>query len=246
MLTLAATGQDVFHTDFYPFPEGFKYTPANDIAALESALTDDVCALMIECVQGEGGVLPLDAEFISAARRMCDERDILLIVDEVQTGNGRTGELYAYMNFGITPDIVTTAKGLGGGLPIGACMMGEKVADTMTAGKHGSTFGGNPIAAAGALTVIDRLDGDFLNSVKEKSEYIRAKLAQVNGVHSVSGMGLMLGLEVDDAKAVASKCLENGLLVLTAKTKLRLLPPLNVTYEQIDKAVEIIADAINN
>lgn len=246
MLTLAATGQDVFHTDFYPFPQGFKYTPANDIAALESALTDDVCALMIECVQGEGGVLPLDAEFISAARRMCDERDILLIVDEVQTGNGRTGELYAYMNFGITPDIVTTAKGLGGGLPIGACMMGEKVADTMTAGKHGSTFGGNPIAAAGALTVIDRLDGDFLNSVKKKSEYIRAKLAQVNGVHSVSGMGLMLGLEVDDAKAVASKCLENGLLVLTAKTKLRLLPPLNVTYEQIDKAVEIIADAINN
>jgi acetylornithine/N-succinyldiaminopimelate aminotransferase len=246
MLTLAATGQDVFHTDFYPFPEGFKHTPANDIKALDASLTSDVCALMIECVQGEGGVLPLNAEFITAAQKLCAERDILLIVDEVQTGNGRTGQLYAYMNFGITPDIVTTAKGLGGGLPIGACMMGEKVKDTMTAGKHGSTFGGNPIAAAGANTVIDRLDEDFLVSVREKSTYIKEKLLKIDGVHSVSGMGLMLGLEVDDAKALAAKCLENGLLVLTAKTKLRLLPPLNVTCEQIDRALEIIEAALKN
>ncbi|MBQ9162274.1 MAG: aspartate aminotransferase family protein [Clostridia bacterium] len=245
MLTLAATGQDVFHTDFYPFPEGFKHTPANDIEALKAALTDDVCALMIECVQGEGGVLPLDAEFVTAARTLCDERDILLIVDEVQTGNGRTGALYAYMNFGIIPDIVTTAKGLGGGLPIGACMMGEKVENTMTAGKHGSTFGGNPIAAAGAVTVIDRLDDEFLATVREKSAYLKEKLSKINGIHSVSGMGLMLGLEVDDAKAVLKKCLERGLLVLTAKTKLRLLPPLNITYEQIDEAVAIIADALS-
>lgn len=244
MLTLAATGQDVFHTDFYPFPEGFKHTPANDIEALDASLTSDVCALMIECVQGEGGVLPLDAEFISAAEKLCAKRDILLIVDEVQTGNGRTGQLYAYMNFGITPDIVTTAKGLGGGLPIGACMMGEKVKDTMTAGKHGSTFGGNPIAAAGANTIIDRLDEELLASVREKSTYIKEKLLKIDGVHSVSGMGLMLGLEVDDAKALAANCLEGGLLVLTAKTKLRLLPPLNVTYKQIDRAVEIIADCI--
>ncbi|MBE6693768.1 MAG: aspartate aminotransferase family protein [Ruminococcaceae bacterium] len=245
MLTLAATGQDVFHTDFYPFPEGFKHTPANDIEALKVALTDDVCALMIECVQGEGGVLPLEAEFIKAARELCDELDILLIVDEVQTGNGRTGALYAYMNFGITPDIVTTAKGLGGGLPIGACMMGEKVENTMTAGKHGSTFGGNPIAAAGAVTVIDRLDEAFLATVRVKSAYLKEKLSKINGIHSVSGMGLMLGLEVDDAKTVLAKCLERGLLVLTAKTKLRLLPPLNVTYEQLDEAVAIIADALS-
>lgn len=246
MLTLAATGQDVFHTDFGPFPTGFKHTPANDLDALYAALTPDVCALMVECVQGEGGVLPLDAEFIKTAEALCKEKDILLIVDEVQTGNGRTGALYAYMNFGVTPDIVTTAKGLGGGLPIGACMLGEKVEDTLGAGKHGSTFGGNPIACAGAITVIERLDDAFLQTVREKAEYLQNKLANIKGVRSVSGMGLMLGLELEekDAKSVVAECMKKGLLVLTAKTKVRLLPPLNLTYEQIDRAVEILKESI--
>ena len=246
MLTLAATGQDVFHTDFGPFPAGFKHTPANDVDALSMALTPDVCALMIECVQGEGGVLPLDAEFVKAAEKLCKEKDIILIVDEVQTGNGRTGALYAYMNFGVTPDIVTTAKGLGGGLPIGACMLGEKVENTLGAGKHGSTFGGNPIACAGAITVIERLDDAFLKTVREKADYLQNKLAGIKGVRSVSGMGLMLGLELEekDAKSVVAECMKKGLLVLTAKTKVRLLPPLNLTYGQIDRAVEILKESI--
>ena len=246
MLTLAATGQDVFHTDFGPFPAGFKHTPANDVDALSMALTPDVCALMIECVQGEGGVLPLDAEFVKAAEKLCKEKDIILIIDEVQTGNGRTGALYAYMNFGVTPDIVTTAKGLGGGLPIGACMLGEKVENTLGAGKHGSTFGGNPIACAGAITVIERLDDAFLKTVREKADYLQNKLAGIKGVRSVSGMGLMLGLELEekDAKSVVAECMKKGLLVLTAKTKVRLLPPLNLTYGQIDRAVEILKESI--
>lgn len=243
LFTLSATGQDVFHQYFGPFVEGFKFAPANDIEALREMLTDDVCAFMFECVQGEGGVNPLSREYLQEAEKLCREKDILLICDEVQTGNGRTGTLYSYMQFGITPDIVSTAKGLGGGLPIGACLMFDAVENTLGAGSHGSTFGGNPIACAGALTVIDRLTDEYLADVRERASYLWEKLGALKNVKSVSGLGFMIGLEVDDAKKVIAKCMDMGLLVLSAKTKVRLLPPINVTRETIDKAVEILAKA---
>ena len=243
--TLAATGQDVFHTDFGPFPDGFVYTPANDAAALEQALSDpDVCALLMECVQGEGGVVPLDPAFVQTADKICREKDILLMIDEVQTGNGRTGQLYSYMHYGITPDVFTTAKGLGGGLPIGACVLGKRVEDVLGPGKHGSTFGGNPIACAGALTILERLDEPMLADIRARSAYLKDQLTALDGIRSVSGLGFMLGLEVEDAKKVVQACMARGLLVLTAKTKVRLLPPLNVTTQEIDRAVSILKDAL--
>lgn len=239
--TLAATGQDSFHTVFDPFTPGFKYCPANDIEALHAAATDDVCAVLFECVQGEGGVNNLSPTFVNAIAKLAKEKDILIAVDEVQTGNGRTGTYFAYQQYGITPDIVTTAKGLGGGLPIGAVLFGEKLQDTMTPGSHGSTFGGNPVVAAGACSIVERIDDDFLSKVQHKSEKIRTALAKVKGVQSISGMGLMLGIETDkSAGEVAKACLANGLLILTAKTKLRLLPALNISDAELDEGLEIL------
>lgn len=243
--TLAATGQDSFHTTFGPFTQGFKYCPANDIDTLNEMATDDVCAVMFECVQGEGGVNNLDYDFVKAIEKLGVEKNILIVVDEVQTGNGRTGKYFAYQNFDITPDIVSTAKGMAGGLPMGAVLFGDKVKDVVTAGSHGSTFGGNPICAAGACSIVERIDDKFLDEVKEKSEYIQDYLLNIKGVKSVSGMGLMLGVEIEkDAKAVANECLANGLLVLTAKTKIRLLPALNISKAELDEGLNILKEVI--
>lgn len=243
--TLSATGQDGFHTVFGPFTPGFKYCPANDIKALNDMITDDVCAIMFECVQGEGGVINLNEEFVHEIAKIGAEKDILVAVDEVQTGNGRTGKYFAYMNYGITPDIVSTAKGLAGGLPMGAVLFGEKLKDTVTPGSHGSTFGGNPIAAAGAISIVERIDDKFLNEVAAKGDYIRDYLGKIKGVKSISGMGLMLGIETEKpAKEIAAECLERGLLVLTAKTKIRLLPALNISKNELDKGLNILKEVI--
>ena len=242
--TLSATGQDSFHTIFTPFTEGFLYAEPNFDSVYELAEKYPCCAVMFEVVQGEGGVIPLEKEFLSRLSKYAKEKDILLIADEVQTGNGRTGKLYGYMNFDIIPDIVTTAKGLGGGLPIGATMLGEKVKDTYTPGSHGSTFGGNPVCAAGALNVLSRIDSDLLESVNRKSEYIINELSPY--VKSITGMGLMLGIETEkDAKEIISKCLEKGVLVISAKTKVRLLPPLSITDKQLTKAINILKEVIS-
>ena len=198
---------------------------------------------MLECVQGEGGVLPLTAEFVTAAARLCKEHDIPLMIDEVQTGNGRTGPLYAYMQFGIQPDIVSTAKGLGGGLPIGATLLGEKVQDVLKPGDHGSTYGGNPVACAGALSVIERLDDNFLGSVRRRSGYVFATQANAPGIESVSGLGLMVGIKTTKpAKEVVAKCLEKGVLCLTAKDKDRLLPALNIPMDDLCRALDILKE----
>lgn len=245
--TLSATGQEGFHKIFGPFTPGFKYCPANDIETLNEMITDDVCAIMFECVQGEGGVLNLNADFVKEIARIAREKDILMCVDEVQTGNGRTGKYFSYMHYGIEPDIVSTAKGLAGGLPMGAVLFGSKLEDTVTPGSHGSTFGGNPIAAAGAISIVKRIDDTFLQEVSDKSKYIVSKLKEIKGVKSVSGMGLMLGIETDyKAADIANKCLEKGLLVLTAKTKIRLLPALNITKEETDKGLSILKEVIEN
>ena len=246
LTTLAATGQDVFHTMFTPLTPGFAYAEPNDIESVKAIIaTQKVCAIMLECVQGEGGVNPLDADFIREVAGLAEQEDIMLIIDEVQTGNGRTGELYAYMNFGITPDIVTTAKGLGGGLPIGACLIGEKAQGVLTFGTHGSTYGANPVCCSGALSVINRLTPEFLAQVKQKSEYVFDKLRSAKGVVSVSGMGLMIGIKTEkDNKQVVAECMKNGVLVLTAKDKVRLLPALNIPFETLKKAIDIICQAM--
>lgn len=243
--TLAATGQDSFHTVFGPFTPGFKYCPANDIDTLNKMATDDVCAILFECVQGEGGINNLDYAFVKAIEKICNDKDILMVVDEVQTGNGRTGKYFAYQNFDVTPDIVSTAKGMAGGLPMGAVLFGEKVKDTATAGSHGSTFGGNPICAAGACSIVSRIDDAFLDEVNRKNEYIKNYLSNVKGVKSISGMGLMLGIETDkNAKDAANECLEKGLLVLTAKNKIRLLPALNISQAELDEGLKILKEVI--
>lgn len=243
--TLSATGQDKFHELFQPLTTGFVYATANDLESVkELTLKHKVAGIMIECVQGEGGVIALDKEFIKGVERLCNEQDIVLMVDEVQTGNGRTGELYAYMHYGITPDVVSTAKGLGGGLPIGACLMGEKVQSALKFGEHGSTFGGNPVCCAGAVNVLERIDDKLLQSVKEKSKYIFDQLTNAEGIESVSGLGLMIGIKTKkSAKEVLNYCSEHGVLCLTAKDKVRLLPALNIPMELIEKAVQIIKDA---
>ncbi|MBQ8508533.1 MAG: aspartate aminotransferase family protein [Clostridia bacterium] len=247
--TLAATGQDVFHQYFYPFTTGFKHVPANDLDALREALTADVCAIMAEPIQGEGGVNMLDTDYIKAVREICDERDILLIFDEVQTGVGRTGKFFAYEHFGILPDIVTLAKGLGGGLPIGAFLGGAKAANTLGGGMHGTTFGANPVVTAGALEVIARVSKpEFLASVTEKGTYLAKALMdkKPSKVKSVRGRGLMLGFQVEgNPKDYLHDCADNGLLVLTAgKDVIRLLPPLTITKEEIDRGVEILANVL--
>ena len=243
--TLAATGQEVFHKDFLPLTEGFVYAEANNADDLKQKVNENkVAAIMFETVQGEGGVVPLTKEFVKAIAEIAKEQDILMIADEVQTGNGRTGMLYGYMNYGITPDIVSTAKGLGGGLPIGATLLGEKVKDVLTAGSHGSTFGGNPVCCAGALNILSRIDDDLLAEVRKKSEYIIGELSVASGVKSVTGLGLMLGIETEkDANEVIDKCRENGVLVIKAKTKVRLLPALNIPWEQLRKAIKILIEA---
>ena len=241
--TLAATGQDVFHNFFFPFTEGFEYAEANNIDSLKDCIDDEVCAVFIELVQGEGGVMPLDKAFVSEIQKICREKDILFMVDEVQTGISRTGAFYCYQNYGIKPDVVTSAKGLAGGLPMGACLCVEKLGNVMTAGTHGTTFGGNPIACAAAKEVLSRVaTEDFLKEVNEKGEYIREKLKTMANVSEVRGMGMMIGIvtEKDNAKEIAKKCVENGLLILTAKNLLRLLPPLNITYEEIDRGLDIL------
>lgn len=243
--TLAATGQDAFHHTFAPFTEGFKYCTANDIDELNKMATEDVCAILFECVQGEGGVNNLDYEFVKEIEKIAKEKDILMVVDEVQTGNGRTGRYFAYQNFDIEPDIVSTAKGMAGGLPMGAVLFGEKTKDVVTAGSHGSTFGGNPICAAGACSIVSRIDDKFLADVRKKSEYIKEFLNNTKGVKSITGMGLMLGIETEkDAKEVANACLDNGLLVLTAKTKIRLLPALNISQKELDEGLNILKEII--
>ncbi len=242
LTTLAATGQDHFHTLFQPLTPGFAHTPANDIAALRAAVEEhDPAALLFECVQGEGGVLPLTEEFVHEMARLAAERDMLLMVDEVQTGNGRTGALYAYMHYGITPDVVTTAKGLGGGLPIGATLMSKKVSSVLGAGDHGSTYGGNPVAAAGACHVLDRLDDALLAAVRDKAAHAVARLTGARGIKAVTGKGLMLGIETEKPAAdVVRTCMERGVLCLTAKTKVRLLPALTIPQELLDEALDVL------
>ena len=244
--TLAATGQEEFHTTFFPFTEGFKYAPANDCEKLKELISDDVCAIMFEVVQGEGGVINITQEFADTIKEISEEKDILIVVDEVQTGNGRCGKYFAYENLGINPDIVSTAKGLGGGLPIGAVLFGEKTENTITPGTHGSTFGGNPIAAAGAVSIVERIDDEFLNEVTKKGEYINDFLKTVNNVKSTSGMGLMIGIETTkNASDIAKECLEKGLLVLTAHhNKVRLLPALNISYSELDEGLNILKEVI--
>ncbi len=246
--TLAATGQDVFHNYFFPFTEGFDYVQANNISDLEQKLGEDVCAVFMELIQGEGGVMPLSQEFVDAAARLCREKDILLMIDEVQTGISRTGTVFCYEQYGIQPDVVTSAKGLGGGLPIGACICQEKLSEVLTAGTHGTTFGGNPVACAGAREVLDRVTTEeFLEEVRHKGAYIREKLSAMANVSEIRGKGMMIGIVTcqDNAKAVAAACVEKGLLILTAKNLLRLLPPLNISYEEIDKGLAILAEVMS-
>ena len=242
--TLAATGQDVFHHDFTPLTEGFVYAEPNDLADLERLLAENKCAaVMMEVVQGEGGVMPLDEDYVKGAAKLCAEQDVLLICDEVQVGNGRSGMLYGYMNYGVQPDIVSTAKGLAGGLPLGATMLGEKVKDVLDAGSHGSTFGGNPVCCAGAINVLSRLDEAMLAGVRERAAYIRQELEGAKGVVSVSGLGLMLGIKTEKAAAeVIAACREKGVIVIKAKDKVRLLPALNIPMEQLKKAVAVIKE----
>ena len=242
--TLAATGQDVFHHDFLPLTEGFAYAEANNLDDLKAQVAAHKCAaIMMEVVQGEGGVIPLTQEFVKGAAQLAAEQDLLLICDEVQIGNGRSGKLYGYMHYGITPDIVSTAKGLGGGLPLGATLLGEKVQDVLTPGSHGSTFGGNPVCCAGALSILHRLDGPLLQSVQEKSDFIVKALTGAKGVRSVTGLGLMLGVETErPVKDVISECMARGVLVISAKNKVRLLPALNIPKAQLEQAVSVLKD----
>ena len=288
--TLSATGQDVFHKDFGPFTGGFVYATANDFDSVKNLCeTNKVCAIMMELVQGEGGVIALDPEFVKKVADYCKENDYLLVIDEVQTGNGRTGSLYAYMNYGIQPDVVSTAKGVAGGLPMGACLIGEKCKDTLNPGSHGSTFGGNPVVTAGAYNIISRIDDNLIQGVKERSKYIIEKITLLKldedfvpvgvseeaskvsgaktdkaeeiiknykfgiwsslrpGITSISGMGLMLGIQTEkEAKKIVNEAIEKGVITLTAKTKVRLLPALNIPMEQLDKALTILLDVINS
>ena len=242
--TLSATGQDVFHEHFTPMTAGFVYATANDFDEMQTLVkTHKCCAIMIELVQGEGGVTALDKPYVQKLEALARENDLLLIVDEVQTGNGRTGSLYAYMGYGIFPDVVTTAKGLGGGLPIGATMLGERVENLFTPGLNGSTFGGNPVCAAGALSVFERIDSKLLKEVNEKSAYIFDELSGAKGVKSVSGLGFMIGVECErDAGEVIASCRERGVLVIKAKHKVRLLPALNIPFETLKKAIKILKE----
>lgn len=241
--TLSATGQDVFHNYFFPFVGGFDYAEANNIKDLDSKIDDTVCAVMIEFIQGEGGVLSLEQDFVNHIAEICREKDLVFIADEVQTGVGRTGKFLASEHYGVKPDVVTLAKGIAGGLPMGVCLADEKCCNVLTKGTHGSTFGGNPVACAGGLAVLNKVTADgFLDEVNEKSRYLREKLLKIDEVESLSGTGLMVGIKLKSKNAAdtVAKALEKGLLLLTAKDKVRLLPPLTITYEEIDKGISIM------
>ena len=244
--TLSATGQDSFHKDFGPFLDGFVYAEANNLDDIKTlAENNNAAAVMVEVIQGEGGVKALDRDFVIGIEKLCREKDMLFIVDEVQSGNGRSGMLYAYMNYGVKPDIVTTAKGLGGGLPIGATLLGERAENAFGYGSHGSTFGGNPISCAGGLNILSRIDDKLLDAVKSKSAYIFNTLNGAKGVKSVSGMGLMIGLEIEkDAKEVVAECINRGVLMLTAKDRIRLLPPLNIPDDLLKSAINILKEVL--
>ena len=249
--TLAATGQESFHNYFFPFTEGFKHVQANDIDALKKELTDDVCAVLIEFVQGEGGVIPLDQDYVKEVANLCKANDLLLLADEVQTGVGRIGTLFAFQQYGVTPDVISFAKGIAGGLPLGGFMANEKCGAVLTAGTHATTFGGNPVAAAGALEVLNQLDDITLSEVVKKSEYIQKKIKSWNipYIAEIRGKGLMLGISIKDAvpREIAQACVENGLLMLTAGTDaLRMLPPLTISYEEIDKGLDILKAVFDN
>lgn len=242
LTTLAATGQAHYHELYQPLTPGFAHVKAGDIAGLEQAVSEHkIAALMIECVQGEGGVRPIGMEYAQQAEKICRENGILLIVDEVQTGNGRSGNMYAYMNYGLHPDIVSTAKGLAGGLPLGACLLNDKVQDVFSFGDHGSTFGGNPVCCAAAISIVKRLDEDMFADVRRKSEYVFSVLEDAEGIESVSGMGLMIGIKtVRPCGEIVKKCMENGVLCLTAKDRVRLLPALNIPFDVLKEAVSVI------
>lgn len=244
--TLKATGQDGYHKYFGPFPEGFVYAEANNADDVKRLADENDCAaIMMELVQGEGGVCRLEKSFVDEVRKIAEDKDLLIIIDEVQTGNGRTGKLYSYMHYGFTPDIVTTAKGLGGGLPIGATMLGERVKDVLVPGSHGSTFGGNPVCCAGACNILSRIDDALLDAVNKKSEYIFSELNEAKGVKSISGLGLMIGIETEkSAKDIAAACLERGVLVLTAKSKVRLLPALNIGSAELENGIDVLKQVI--
>lgn len=247
LATLSATGQDVFHRHFGPFVEGFRFVKAGDVAGLREAVAPgDVCGILMELIQGEGGVVPLDKEFAQEAAAICAGKDILLMIDEVQTGVGRTGDFLCAGNYGLNPDLASLAKGLGGGLPIGAVLLGEKCQNTLGPGDHGTTFGGNPVCCAGALAVLKQIDDDLLAEVRRKGAYITERVLAMPHVVSVEGMGLMLGITLDgvDSKAAAAKCLEQGLMILTAKAKLRMLPPLTISYPEIDKGLESLNEVL--
>lgn len=245
--TLAATGQDVFHNYFFPFTEGFDFVTPGDIEELKAKCDETVCAVMLELVQGEGGVMPMDQAYVQQVAALCEEKDILLVIDEVQTGVGRTGSLYCFQQYGIKPDLVTSAKGIGGGLPLAAVLFGEKTEESLRPGDHATTFGGNPIACAGGVEVLKRLDDAFLAEVAKKGAYITEKLLKMPHVQGVDGMGLMLGIRIDDnlkSADVVKAGIANGVLLLTAKAKVRLLPPLSITYEEIDEALAAIEKAL--
>ncbi|QLB41139.1 aspartate aminotransferase family protein [Mannheimia pernigra] len=248
--TLAATGQDVFHQHFFPFTDGFEYVPANDIDALKIRLnTDDVCAILVEVLQGEGGVCALDNDYLQAVQSLCQEKDLVFIIDEVQTGIGRTGTMFSYQQFGLQPDIVSLAKGLGGGLPIGAFLLGNKVEHTLGKSDHGSTFGGNPVTCAGANVVLDKITPDFLKEVQRKGQSLQQRLNALPKVKSVSGLGLMIGVEFEEgilASDIVTKCIEQGVLFLTAKSKLRLLPPLIISDEQIEQGIKVLKEVLES
>ena len=248
--TLAATGQDRFHNYFFPFTEGFRYADANDLDSLEAVAGHDVCAVMVELIQGEGGVLPLEKDFVRRAADLCEKRDWLLLIDEVQTGVGRTGSLFAFQQYGVRPDAVSFAKGIAGGLPFGGVMAGEKCRDVFAPGTHGTTFGGNPVAAAAACYVLERMDAGFLDGVKEKGAYLRAGLEELDltCLGRTRGMGLMIGVEVREGRSnreLADRLIGNGLLVLTAGPGLRFLPPLVITKEELDKGLAIIKETLS-
>ncbi len=244
--TLSATGQEHYHKEFTPFTEGFVYAEPNNFDDIKKLSKENKCiAVMIEIVQGEGGVCPLDKEYVQQIREFTEKNDMLMIVDEVQTGNGRSGQLYAYMNCDVVPDIVTTAKGLAGGLPLGAVLFGEKVKDIYTPGTHGSTFGGNPVCSAAAISILDRIDEELLKEVRAKSDFIFKELIGADGVEDVSGMGLMIGITtVKLASDIVKECMERGLLVLTAKDKVRLLPALNIKWDELTEGINILKSVI--
>ncbi|MGI6731821.1 MAG: acetylornithine/succinylornithine family transaminase [Anaerovoracaceae bacterium] len=241
LATITATGQDAFHKYFDPFVEGFRYAKANDLSELQSKISEKTCAILIELIQGEGGVNQMDQEYIDGVAQICKEKDILLIIDEVQTGIGRTGKLFAYEQYGLEPELVTMAKGLGGGLPIGGILFSKKCENALESGDHGTTYGGNPIACAGGIEILNRMDEEFLQEVQEKGDFLKSELEKIDGVSAVTGMGLMIGVSLKDkdAKEVAAKCIANGLLVLTAKEKIRFLPPLTITTEEIIEGLAI-------